>query len=361
MSDTQFIRKFAGRDVDIRDIEKQFTNKDGTFKNPRGIKGCRILGFEWLNIEDWDETDTRLTNIFVRAKQNLDETEKIQSSSSIAFDFEQHGWRIEEFPPEYEKSTGKLPEGRTRILGAKQNGEKWIPVAIVSKSEAKWHSVNGLRGNDHKPSKRLTMDDVIMSTVNDVKTKIIDDTDAAIEEQLYQNIEIGKMFSQGHCTQIFKKIIALLADTSVEVFNAETSFWKKYGQKWLAKNKHIGINNFNDMILYKAGNTAPAKIWINNIMPRYLKNLPSHLIFYVQERNSDAARDLIKNTIAELAQIHDDTFALVNKRVGDMTTVNTPNSDDETIYTIQGVMPQLLNKKHKALFGSELLIQPEDY
>ena len=38
MSDTQFIRKFAGRDVDIRDIEKQFTNKDGTFKNPRGIK-----------------------------------------------------------------------------------------------------------------------------------------------------------------------------------------------------------------------------------------------------------------------------------------------------------------------------------
>jgi hypothetical protein len=358
MSDTQFIRKFAGRDVDIRDIEKQFTNKDGTFKNPRGIKGAKVLGFEWLNIEGWDETDSRLTNICVRATQNLDETDKIQSSSSIAFDFEQHGWRNEEFPPEYEKSTGKLPEGRTRILGAISNGEKWIPVAIISKSEAKWHSVNGLRGNNHKVSKRLTMDDVIMNVVNDVKTGVVADTDLDIEEQLYTNIEIGSMFPQGHCTQIYNKVIALLAESSVEVFNAQTSYWKEYGQKWLAKNKHIGIDKFNDIILFKAGNTAPHKMWINNIMPKYLSNVPSHIILYVQERNSDAARDMIKNTIADLAKIHDDTFELVNKRVGDMMTVNTP---DEKIYTVQGVMPQLLNKKHKALFGDKLLIQPEDY
>jgi hypothetical protein len=359
------IKEFAGRKVDIRNITKNFTNKDGSIKNPRNLIDTEVIEFKWMDISQWKITDPRLTNIGVRSNQGFDETAQIQKISQLAFDFKENGWDETDFPPAVEPNSEITDDGRSRISAAIKNKEKWIPTAVVASQNLPSRFANGLRANNHKVSGKVTMHDVISTTVGLVENydpnnpeQGVENNKPAIQKYLYGKVGIDKMFAKHICTQIELQIDGLLDATVPQVFCQDTDYWKSYMGDWLKINSHLDIDDPNDIILFKAGGTSAQKIWINNVMPKYLDGKPIHIVLYVNERNSDKARALIKDTLSKLEEMHNDTFKLVNKSVGDMITIPVP---DEKLYTVDGVIPQVINAKHETLRGEYMLIQPEDY
>lgn len=341
-------REFMDKLIDINAYKGIF-NSDESMPSPRNGTWFK---YDWLDISDWTIDDPRVANIGIRADQN-----KGPDSDEIAYSYERDGWNMTSFPP-IVGTDGRPRNGRTRIIAAIKNGQKWIPIAYYiftgDKDEQALDSIsNGIVLNNHPHNKRSTMDDFIMGGVRAVQqTKKLERDEVAIMSWLVHNCAIEDRFSNkaGIWTKITSSIMEQTASE-----DSLTLVWER--ERWLEWLSAVpGLPR--DSILYKAtSGTAASKYWTDHVLPN--AGRPQPVVLYTDKYTPEKCSTIVDNFINELDAMYVQTYQLVNNDlVESPLSLSVPKTRP---YTILGVTPNLKRGSQSLFWEQHQLVDTDQY
>jgi len=166
----------------------------------------KFLHFDFLDLYTVDEDDEDYWNLAIRDEKTDERIEAQQTH------FENHGFLTGFWPPIY-GTDGRPRDGRGRIIAAKRNGERFIPISVYSYSDdsARNYITNGLKANgEHPPSVSVKTSNVVTSALYLISEGELNCDKSSVEDWLYNELEITKMFSErgGVITKIIDEILA---------------------------------------------------------------------------------------------------------------------------------------------------------
>ena len=177
--------------------------------NPREQKSATFLHYTFLDLDTISENDLDVSNMGVRDEQNTED--RIQS---LQDQFSCFGWDSS-YPPPCYGTDNKIRDGRGRILSAKRNGEKYIPVAVYNYEDTsnKNYITNSIITNNHPPASRATSRDIITAGVELCNLGELNPDNASIINWLYDEIGITNFFTNTN------GMITKIADQIEKVYN----------------------------------------------------------------------------------------------------------------------------------------------
>ena len=289
------------------DIDVDFSGLD-----PRNQLDAQFVGFDWLDLDEIDTDDQDYFNFAVR-DETVEEFRKRVDDLSLTF--EERGFSTSYWPPCF-GTDGKPRDGRGRIKAAKENGERWMPIAIYDYSKCDTllkHVTYGILANLNDPASRPTMNDFVKAGVFLINRGQIDYTDVAINDWLFGKANV-RLFLKGQST--YTSIINQIKD---KVDNGEEALvdlresgdWKS----WIKKN--LGLDDRKDYILTAVNNvTYVNRTWCENILAAIKRNqLPVNIILYTKSDSPERARADVKKFVDAIHTHYETSYKMVNNNI----------------------------------------------
>ena len=165
---------------------------------PRDQIDAQFVGFDWLDLDEIDTDDQDYFNFAVR-DETVEEFRKRVDDLSLTF--EERGFSTSYWPPCF-GTDGKPRDGRGRIKAAKENGERWMPIAVYDYTKSDTllnHVTNGILANLHDPASRPSKKDFVKAGVFLINRGEIPYNDVAINDWLFGKANV-RLFLKGQST-----------------------------------------------------------------------------------------------------------------------------------------------------------------
>ena len=312
------------------DIDEDFKGLE-----PRDQLDAQFVGFDWLDLDEIDIDDQDYFNLAVR-DETVEEFRKRVDDLSITF--EERGFSTSYWPPCF-GTDGKPRDGRGRIKAAKENLEKWMPIAVYDYTKSNTllnHVTNGILANLHDPASRPTKKDFIKAGVFLINRSEIPFTDVAINDWLYGKARVRSFLKGQHTyTHIINQIKDKVKNGEKELVDLrESGDWKS----WIGTN--LGLVDRDDYILTAVNNvTYINRTWCENILAGIKKNkLPVNIILYTKSASPDTARADVIKFIDAIHTHYETSYKMVNNNLKGMTLTVPPIKDRP--YQFIGCCPQ---------------------
>jgi hypothetical protein len=355
-------RTLFGDKVSLADYDKMHTvNAHDMQMNAKFIKFC------WMDLSGKKHTDPDLANEDIRDEQN-DRFEELQNlATSLS-----HGWDTSFFPPCL-GTDGLLRDGRSRVLKAIENGEKWIVVALysyeVSDRPAMNYLVNGLWANDrHRPAQLTKTADYEGVAVRLIIKGELKNDAREIDDFLYRICRIERRFSNvnGTITKIRNNIMKRAAEgvNGTTVRRKDEKEWQEWIQNSILKNPVLWQQNYNisdisDIAFHKTGRMAAERILTRHILSDdgAAKGKVTNIILYGDGTRENLINDHV--TFEETLQgFYHNIYKWVNNEINGIELKHDTNSP---MWRIVGVIPQFIDdEKHDAAFNKGQIISMND-
>jgi len=256
---------------------------------PREQLNAGFLYYKFLDLDTVDENNPEMFNLAIRADQNTED--RIQSMQD---EFNANGWCPDFPPPCVDVDGDRVVDGRGRIIAAKRNGEKYIPVAVyqyVDKSEKNYIS-NGLIANLHKPAERATMRDFVTAAVELCNNGELSPELTAITDWFYNDVGIMNFFTNlnGCITKGIQDVLTIYNNGNNEGLVRVQG--RKGWESWCESN---GYKLGKSRILVNADNETYVLRTFESILKACNKgNDPVEIILMTNSYSSKKARENVK-------------------------------------------------------------------
>jgi len=354
-------RNFCGKTVNIKDYYNTFDPNSVLVKTKQ--INSKFIKFSWLDISNYKMDDERLSNIAVRAEQNIGSL-----SEDISHSYKHEGWDCGYFPP-IVGTDGVPRDGRTRIRAALACGEKFIPCAIYSYEDnesVKNNITNGLIANKHRPQKRATWHDFIAAGVNIIHSGELPCDIKSIEYWLYNDVDIGYFYSNvgGNITKLAKQIYDKASRNKGGhlVVLRERVEWIDWLTKSIDKRssyyrEQFGIESFDDIAFYDSGGNRAEQVYCRYLLPNASKGKITNIVLYSVNDDPEVAAQNHYNFIQTLEKYHEQMYNWINKEIYGITLMQPKSSP---MWRVIGVIPQFLDDRNKKLYKNQILASVDD-
>ena len=311
-----------------------FTNLKQT--EMKAFDQCKFLNFGFVDLNAVDIEDEQFWNIGVRNETCADE-ERVES---LMTSFLNHGYMQKFWPAAVDTDCNWL-DGRGRAIAAKNNGERFLPVAVYSRTNTSVRNTvtNGLRGNNHPPAASARFNDFIAAGIRLVAEGELNRTQTDIETWLYNEVGINQWYSTTSGASIVAKIVnKIIKMTNLSnnlIVKRERSEW----EKWIKKN--LGLKP-NEYALIKIDQqTYRERLWCRHVLPniRNHNSYPTKVILYTGADTASEAREYMKTFLKEMKNLRDFTYELMEVNHDITYSENKRKSP----YNILGAVPQIKN------------------
>lgn len=349
-----------GKEVDLVEYESRWTKQEIENK----IDG-KFIKFIWIDLSKKDPNSNELANAGVRSEQNSS-----GSISDMQFSFSKRNWDISEFPPVVDTDEG-VYDGRTRIIAAMAEGERFLPAAMIVPSEKSkiCAFTNGLRLNFHPPRKAAVQEDFIVAGVELIRSKELDRDMLSIEEWLLKKVKIDDYYPNNAGGSISKIISAIYNRTEK---GGDPIVRKLDREKWLdwlesspdmvdvsgrKIDSRINLDTDSDFLLYDAPSSTNETRLLGKILENGCRGRHTYFALYsTNEKDVEYLRAGYKNFLTNVQTYHSSIIKYTNYSVNfpgiDLTKMETPK-----LYTCLGVLPQLFDGEgHEKAFKAHRII-----
>lgn len=236
------------------------------------------------------ENEPEYWNLAIRSDQN--DSDRIDEMRSH---FDKNGFMMD-FQLPCVGTDGKIRDGRTRIIAANRNGERWIPVSVYEYTDLSElaYITNGLIANDHPPASRAKMNDFIEAGAKlCLSGELIPETEH-VDTWLYDTVKITNFFENqksGNVTKIRKGIINRYINQmngKNHLVRINTSAgWKN----WCITNNIISADS--NAVFVNTDQTTSIAIGFTSVLTEYEKTgMPVEIIFF---SNSKDAKKIVSD------------------------------------------------------------------
>jgi len=292
----------------------------------------KFLHFDFLDLYTVDEDDEDYWNLAIRDEKTDERIEAQQTH------FENHGFLTGFWPPIY-GTDGRPRDGRGRIIAAKRNGERFIPISVYSHSDdsARNYITNGLKANgEHPPSVSVKTSNVVTSALYLISEGELNCDKSSVEDWLYNELEITKMFSErgGVITKIIDEILATGANGGDPlVYRQSREKWEQWCEK-----RNLKIDGKKRFLMSVDSDTYYYRAWCQHILPAISKcDDPIELVLYTNETVPEKARKKLKVFVTQLEYFYAASYTMVNNALSGIK-LEVPN---ERPYVVLGAIPQI--------------------
>jgi len=291
--------------------------------------------FEWLELQSIDFNSSNWKNIGIR-----DDKDYQSRRESFQVAFRLNGYDMTEFPPCI-CTNGEPIEGRTRIAAAQKNGEKWMPVAIYTRTKTGLRNTitNGLRANQKKPQYNSTFGNFVASGVELIQKGVLANTETAVDDWLYHDVDINRSYDNqinGMVTKIRNAILSRSRQGQGLIWHMT----KAEAEKWiltslgLTKGSYVLVNTSDN-----SGETYAERAWRH--VRDALKNnrAPVRLIFYTTDDDSVLARAGLKKSMQHIENLYVDAWEVVKSQLPAGISLTIPTVRP---FIFEGALPQII-------------------
>ena len=307
---------------------------------PKPQNDAKFVQFAFLDLKKVDGHDSDYWNLAIRGNSKETQT-RIENQQTS---FLNEGFLDSYWPP-IVGTDGRPRDGRGRILAAKKNGERFIPVAIYSyntNSQRNYIS-NGLLANYHTPAAAAKMEDFIIGGVTLIAENELKNEKCEIENWLYNDVNITKFFNNnsGNIT----KIINAIQDRASKGGSPLVAVRDR--DEWIAWLKKININiDGKKIVLHSVDrpNIYPGRCWVEDILPmcnkEKEKNTVVKIILYTNDYVPESVIKNVKQFEKQLDYFYYSSYNMVNKNISGITI----EASDKKPYQIIGAIPQIYGR-----------------
>ena len=291
----------------------------------------KFLHFDFLDLSAVDEDDEDYWNLAIRDEKTDERIEAQQTH------FENHGFLTNFWPPIY-GSDGRPRDGRGRIIAAKRNGERFIPISVYSYTDNtnRNYLTNGLKANNHAPSVSVKTGDVVRTGLRLISDGELKCDKSSVEDWLYNELEVTEMFSErgGVITKIIDEILAVGANGGDPlVYRQSREKWEEWCEK-----RNLKIDNKKRFLMSVDSDTYYYRAWCQHILPAISKcDDPIELVLYTNETVPEKARKKLKVFVTQLEYFYAASYTMVNNALSGIK-LEVP---DERPYIVLGAIPQI--------------------
>jgi hypothetical protein len=355
--DETYTREFCGKQVNVKDYCTPF---EETVADRQ--RNASFIRYSWLDISSYTVDDERLSNLAVRAEQNIG-----ISADDIAHSYEIEGWDMSYFPP-IVGTDGVPRDGRTRIIAALKCGQKFIPCAIYSYKDndsIRSNKSNALIANKHKTQVRAQWKDFVASGVAIIQSKEMPCDMTAIYEWLYNEVDIEYFYSNtgGNITKIAKQIYERASRGSDLLTLRKREEWLNWLETSISKysleyQHKYGIKDINDIQFYESGGSRADHVFCKHILPNAAAGKITNLVIYSMNDDSEKTKFNHLDFVNQLNEYHSNVYEWINKELSGIR-LSKPNNCK--LWRIVGVIPQLQDDKHKNMIKRHILADMSDF
>jgi len=323
------------------------------FEHIRQQKNAEFQHFTFLDLDTVDETNPDLWNMSIRQEQNTEERiESIQAS------FFYHGFSTKYAPPCY-GTDGKFRDGRGRVIAAKRNEEKWLPVAVYDYEDdsERNYVTNGLIANEHPPAVPTLRKDFETAGIELCRLGELKPISEEIEWWLYNDVDIEKFFNNksGNITKIINNIISgYEAGQDLGLVRTQN---RKGWEDW-CKSSGFDINNKSRILVSVDNDTYPLRTFSHILDACNKKFDPVEIILFTNSYNPKKARDGVRNFEKTLESLYKLSYNMITTSIFEKIGMTLSKVGDERPWKILGAVPQI--KDRHALEGDKL-VDTKDY
>lgn len=328
-------KKIPAFNGDVGDIDLN------EFKNltPKVYKNATFIKYGFIDLSKIDIDCPNFLNAGIRADTGRN-TERVEE---MKLSFRDKGFETTHFPPTID-TNGEIIGGRTRIEAAILNGEKWIPVAIYSRSDTSLLNTitNGLRENCHTPQTRAQYRDFVASGVSLVVSGQLARSEADIDAWLYNDVEIENFYdatSSGGAATISKIRNDIMRETlsgNSMLITRERDGWVKWIERkiGLKKDQYELVSMDNQSYLERA--------WTRKVLASKQngQHIPVKVVFYTNETTASGARKKLEESIKTMRKHIDSTYDLFELMHG----IAVSEKNRKNPYDVLGAVPQIINQ-----------------
>tara|TARA_Y100000746_G_C15433631_1_gene419718 strand:+ start:479 stop:1534 length:1056 start_codon:yes stop_codon:yes gene_type:complete len=306
---------------------------------PRDQIDAKFLHFDFLNLDEVPIDDDCYFNLAIRT-ETPDEFRK--RVDDIRINFETNGFKMTYWPPCF-GTDGKPRDGRGRIKAAKENGEKWLPIAVYDyRSDSNLNYItNGILANDHDPAVRPKLNDFVTAAVTLISINELENDWDVLSDWLYHKVKIERfMKGQHNYTKILNQIsdIADNGDSTLVDLRSSDDWksWIKTNLKWEDRTDYIltAVNNV----------TYVNRTWCENILPKISKgDTPVNIVLYTKSRTPEVARADVSKFVKAIDKHYATSYKMVNDELGSKMSITVPEKHERP-YRFVGAVPQFYGK-----------------
>lgn len=354
------VRNVFGNFVNVLDYYKIFDKESCEAVQDNG----KFIKFGWHDISEYTPFDKRLENIGIRSKGNEETSiENIRNSLTYA------GWDVSHFPIII-STNGVLLDGRTRILAAMREGEKFLPCAIFEYEDdrsLKTRIDNGLLANEGAPREFAKGKDFISAGVKLILNGDIPMTLPGIEHWLYNDVKIRRVMSNvgGNITKLAERILKRAENSSKNqlILVQDRKLWLDWLEISINKHsayyrKNFGIQSIKDVTLYVSNGNKHAITFCDHILPNASAGRVTNIILYSMDDDPYNTINSHKQFTSAVQKYLEMVYNVVNRELLDEEQITIPESS--TLFRVIGVLPQFVEQGHRKLYDNHKLVSMED-
>tara|TARA_R100000234_G_C4984469_1_gene172558 strand:- start:122 stop:1171 length:1050 start_codon:yes stop_codon:yes gene_type:complete len=309
------------------------------------------LKYDFLDLSTVDLESEDFVQLGIR--DEVSPTGKNDRVEAFMNAFKNKGFDTSYFPPCMD-TNGKWLDGRGRVRAAIANQERWIPVAIYSRTNASLLNTvtNGIKANLHPPQSPATHQDFVNAAVHLISEGALANNRANIEDWLYNKANVDQAFDNSVNGQVTRMVDAILKRAS-----SNASLIRKLDVKsahaWIKKNlkmekeEYVLINTNPTSV-----DTYTERAWCRHIAPNLASgDTPVKIIYYTGATSPSEAREGLKNSIDIIEKQYQSVFDIVNQLHSGVFAVAQPPHKP---YNVMGAIPQIV-KAHNVLKATKLV------
>ena len=336
----QSTRTVFGVEINLLELEEKWKVNTPQFRSWFKKKfGGDFVGLIWVDLNQKSPTDPEFTNVDIRDLQNMG-----ISVEDMQYSYRSNGFIIpnpesNEFLPLVDMNI-EFDDGRTRALGAMEEGERWLPAAIIKKPDNTLTSKmsTGFCANIFPPRVAVKPKDLIKGGIKLVNVGELVRNKTDIEFWLVYRCNIYSKYPNnagGWVTKIVNGIYDGSATTDYSVTRKlDDTQWKK----WLKNSPDLidskgRVINPKDITLYK----VPSKSNEARLVYKLLENAVRHKHTYValyctDDLDAKTMRNEFKGFIDAIDRSHSRMIAYANNSIHQQG-LNLNEMDDTKHYT----------------------------
>ena len=351
------VRNLFNTDVSIADYDALHSS----YADSKQLN-AKFLRFAWIDISGKSKNDEDLENVAIREAQN----DRIEGMQNLDISM-RRGWNTNFFPPCY-GTDGRFRDGRSRVLVALENDEKWMIVALYhyedQKSPTRNYLSNSLLANsEHSPAEMSKMKDYIEAGVEIILKGELKNDRKEILEWLYDECNIERRWpgnNGGHITKISDSIILRANEglNGATIRKKDDKGWLDWISQSITRNAlhwntEYNISDISDIVFHKTGRGSAERILTRHVLPNASKGNITNIVLYAGGTRDDMIKDHIAFEDA-IQELYAQTYKWINHEV---RGVELKHDICSPMWKIVGVIPQFLNdEEHELCYKKGILI-----
>ena len=361
-----------GVEVDISDYYDE--NQQPKIPPPPQHLGT-FSHFGWYNISRYkgrlycDE----LSNLGIRVTQDVEREQD---------DFDAHlsreGWSTIFFPPIVSLQTDLPKNGRKRIRGGVNSGEKWIVAAfynypdITSVPKQKRQTItNGIQANiSFDKSDPSTFADFYNGAVvlSEIDSEFDPQDSTCVNNWLHKEIDIESALGPISIGRLKKKIATIGAGGSAFMHMMDRTEAESYCLKSSKIISHGGIGGEDDtskVAMFVPNQVNAYRFFGKHVLQNAKLGKKSYVVLYTSKPDADICTDAIKNFRTLMNQLTQNSAGLVMSEMGAFGENYDCSKFTSSMWEILGCIPQKKlgqnAEEHKTLYNVNDLIKIDNY